>query len=294
MATLPGEHDRPRLAFRVAYDGRRFHGFQRQPDVRTVEDTLFEALAEFDIGAGSAPAGYAAAGRTDAGVSALAQTVAFRGPSWLTPEPINNALPEDVHVWARARPDDRFHPRHDATERTYEYLLDVDGLSLRRARRAATSLAGTHDFHNLSGEREDTVRSITRARLEPTDHFLRLQVTAPGFLRAQVRRMASLIAAVGRGDRPVDVVDRVLAPEPLPGPDGIAPAPADRLVLTQVRYPAVRFRVDQTAARAAEAAFQALSLDTVGRGRTLGRIAGGIGAAAHRDQGVDPTDAPDS
>jgi acetyltransferase len=64
----------PKRAFRVAYDGRPFHGFQRQPDVPTVEDTLFDALRAADLLAADAnrPSGYAAAGRTDAGASAAA------------------------------------------------------------------------------------------------------------------------------------------------------------------------------------------------------------------------------
>ena len=59
-------------AFRVAYDGRPYSGFQRQPDVPTVEDTLLDALRALGVFEGSdVPPGYAAAGRTDAGVSAL-------------------------------------------------------------------------------------------------------------------------------------------------------------------------------------------------------------------------------
>ncbi|MFB6218385.1 MAG: tRNA pseudouridine(38-40) synthase TruA, partial [Halobacteriaceae archaeon] len=62
-------------AFRLAYDGRPFHGFQRQPDVPTVEGALLDALDALDIPfAGDTPSGYAAAGRTDRGVSAVAQT----------------------------------------------------------------------------------------------------------------------------------------------------------------------------------------------------------------------------
>ena len=68
-------------AYRIAYDGRPYYGFQRQPDVPTVEDDLFDALRALDAFSGEKPPSYAAAGRTDAGVSALAQTVALRPPT---------------------------------------------------------------------------------------------------------------------------------------------------------------------------------------------------------------------
>ena len=140
-------------AYRVAYDGRAFHGFQRQPDVPTVSDALLDALVSLDVIPASdgpsrpTPPGYAAAGRTDAGVSALAQTVAFDAPDWLTPRAFDARLPDAVHVWAASdtadtpdtadttdtadtadtpdtgdTPDD-FHATHDAHRRRYRYFL---------------------------------------------------------------------------------------------------------------------------------------------------------------------------
>ncbi|PSQ01729.1 tRNA pseudouridine(38-40) synthase TruA, partial [Halobacteriales archaeon QS_5_70_17] len=85
-------------AYRVAYDGTTFRGFQRQPDVPTVEGALFGALAALGVYDPDEhrPEGYAAAGRTDAGVSATAQTVALAAPDWLTPRALNAELPADV------------------------------------------------------------------------------------------------------------------------------------------------------------------------------------------------------
>ena len=97
-------------AYRIAYDGRPYHGFQRQPDVPTVEDAMLGALRDLDVLAGDAdtPPGYAAAGRTDAGVSALAQTVAFEAPDWLSPAAFNSELPESIRAWASADVDAEF------------------------------------------------------------------------------------------------------------------------------------------------------------------------------------------
>ena len=154
-------------AFRIAYDGRPYHGFQRQPDVQTVEDALLDALVELDVieevGAGTRPTppGYAAAGRTDAGVSATAQTVAFEGPAWLSPAALNGELPADVRAWAAADADDGFHATHHAAEREYTYFLsDPDGQA-ERARTAVAVLSGEHDFHNLTPDDEGTVRALS-------------------------------------------------------------------------------------------------------------------------------------
>ena len=98
-------------AFRIAYDGQPYRGFQRQPDVPTVEDALLGALRDLDVLPADAdtPPGSAAAGRTDAGVSALAQTVAFEAPDWLSPAAFNSELPESIRAWASADVDAEFH-----------------------------------------------------------------------------------------------------------------------------------------------------------------------------------------
>ena len=110
-------------AFRIAYDGREYYGFQRQPDVPTVENAIFDALDRLgvEIPAGGKPTDYAAAGRTDAGVSALAQTIAFDAPTWLTPRALNAELPADIRAWASAEPPSDFHATHHATQREYTY-----------------------------------------------------------------------------------------------------------------------------------------------------------------------------
>ena len=79
-------------AFRLAYDGRHFHGFQRQLHVPTIETSLFQSLANLGL-CNDVPIDYSAAGRTDSGVSAIAQTVSFDAPSWCTPSVINSKLP---------------------------------------------------------------------------------------------------------------------------------------------------------------------------------------------------------
>ncbi|AGB38240.1 tRNA pseudouridine(38-40) synthase TruA [Natronococcus occultus] len=284
----------PMRAYRIAYDGSDYRGFQRQPqpDVPTVEDVLFDALRAHGVLEPDAdkPTGYAAAGRTDAGVSALSQTIAFEAPDWLAPRAFNGELPADVRAWAVADAPADFHATHHASRREYTYHLhappahpaeDVDDpeatatssrVDDERFHAACDALSDAHDFHNLTPDNHNTERSPT---LEATrdGNYLVVTVTADGFARELVRRLVSLARAVGAGERTRADLERALAPEPLPGHEGIAPAPPEPLVLTDVDYPGLEFTVDETAAASARTVFDARRVER----RTGARVAGELG-----------------
>ncbi|WP_435067558.1 tRNA pseudouridine(38-40) synthase TruA [Haloplanus sp. C73] len=262
-------------AFRLAYDGRPYAGFQRQPDVPTVEDTLLDALRELDVLDGDLPPGYAAAGRTDAGVSALAQTVAFEAPDWLTPAALNGTLPGAVRAWASADVGDDFHATHDASERTYRYHLHAPTLDDDRVRAALDRLAGDHDFHNLTTDDEGTVRRLETDCARDGD-FLVLTLAAGGFARHLVRRVVALVRAVGSGASDIDRLDRVLGPESLDGPEGVGTAPATPLVLADVTYPGVEFETDPDAAASARGAFEERRIDGLVTARVAGDVVDGV------------------
>ncbi|WP_129112781.1 tRNA pseudouridine(38-40) synthase TruA [Halegenticoccus tardaugens] len=245
-----------RRAFRVAYDGRPFHGFQRQPDVPTVEDALFDALRDLGVLAADAPkpAGYAAAGRTDAGVSAVAQTVALDCPDWCSPRALNSRLPASVRAWASADVAADFHATHDAVRRAYAYFLYAPAVDDGRARDALAALCGEHDFHNLTPDDRNTVRDLAGS-IERDGDFLVVRVASDGFARELVRRIVSVVHAVAAGEADRSTIDRVLGPDALDGPAGVAPAPPTPLVLTGVEYPGVEFVADRDAAESAREAF---------------------------------------
>ena len=265
-------------AFRVAYDGRPFHGFQRQPDVSTVEDAIFDALHELDVfdTDDGTPPNYAAAGRTDAGVSAVAQTVAFESPGWLTPAALNSELPAAVRAWADADASADFHATHDATERAYAYYLHASEAATERAREALSAFSGEHDFHNLTPDDHGTVRTLD-GEVERDGEFLVIMLRASGFPRQLVRRVVTLVRDVATGTVPLSKIDRVLSPEPLSGPEGIGPAPAAPLVLTGVKYPALDFRVDEDAAANARNVFGMVRVEAVTAARVAGDIENRLG-----------------
>jgi tRNA pseudouridine38-40 synthase len=241
-------------AFRVAYDGTDYRGYQRQPHGDTVEDTLLAALRRLGVCEG-VPEGWASSGRTDAGVSAIAQTVAFAAPDWLTPAAFNGELPPEIRAWASAEAPADFHATHHATRRAYEYHLHAPDLDDGVARRACETLSGTHDFHNLSPDSWGTERDLD-ASCERDGAFLVCRFESDGFPREFVRRAVALVALVAAGDQPFSYLERALSEEVLEGKTGFAPAAPEPLLLTRVEYPTLDFEVDDRAAASAWAAFE--------------------------------------
>ncbi|MFC4408126.1 tRNA pseudouridine(38-40) synthase TruA [Haloarchaeobius iranensis] len=269
----------PRRAFRVAYDGRPFHGFQRQPSVPTVEGALFDALRELGVLADDAPKppGYAAAGRTDAGVFGLGQTVAFDAPEWLTPRAFNGELPATVRTWAHADAPADFHATHDAASRAYEYHLYAPDADLGLARAAVDRLRGTHDFRDLSAVSSgNTARTLTAATVERDGEFLVLGVRGDGFLHELVRRLVSLVRSVAVGSVPVERVEGVLAPGTLPDHEIPPPAPSGGLVFVDAAYPGLAFAPDHRGAASVAEVFGDRAAKAATRGRLCRRVADGV------------------
>jgi tRNA pseudouridine38-40 synthase len=277
-----------RRSYRVAYDGTGYRGFQRQPDGDTVEDTLLDALCRLDVLAGppdpagasrETPPGWTAPVGPAGGGPAVAQTVAFDAPDWLTPRAFCGELPGDVRVHASADAPAEFHATHDARERSYEYHLHAPEADDDAVERACDRLSGEVDLHDLSADpRGDRTRRELSLSAERDGTYLRLRAAAGGFPREAVRRLASLIASVGAGERDLAFVDRVLDDEPLPGPDGVAAAPPEPLVLVDVDYD-LDFRIDHEAAATAWTVFERRRVERT----TDARVAERLRRGASRD-----------
>ncbi|WP_456482508.1 tRNA pseudouridine(38-40) synthase TruA [Methanopyrus sp.] len=223
-----------RVALRVAYDGSRYHGFQYQPDVPTIEGALRKAFSEL----GLELVGYAS--RTDAGAHARYQVVVVEGDSELArPDPINARLPDDIRVVARAEVDEGFDPRRDALRKEYRYFLGPlshPGAATRAARR----LEGRHDFSAFRREdgRDPTV-TVERCELvEVVPRVYVLRVVAPRFLWEMVRRMAGFVWEVGQGLRDEGDVEPLLSGEFEPSEKPRC-LPAEGLVLWYIEYDGV-------------------------------------------------------
>ena len=220
-----------RVGLKIAYDGREFHGFARQPDVRTVEGEIAFALAKAGMIADAGAANVRGASRTDAGVSAVGNVVAFDTHARL--DEITgrfNDAAKDVWAWAIADLPPGFDPRR-ARVRWYRYALagdhEVAGLT-----RTATAFVGTQDFAAFaSPDAGRTRRHIDSIDVTPDAGTVLVDVRAPSFLRGMVRRIVSALLAVERGDAAREDLAAALAAGR--GPD-FGLAPAEPLVLMDV------------------------------------------------------------
>jgi tRNA pseudouridine38-40 synthase len=223
----------------VEYDGTEFAGFQAQPKARTVQGELEAALARL-IGGTRQPV--QGAGRTDAGVHATGQVIAFTYAGRLSAEDLmgalNGLLPKDIAVRDVRRAPAGFHPRNAARYREYRYSiwdgprsplrertalqvrprLDVDAMA-----RAAVAFEGRHDFSAFGGADPQPVRTVHRVRVRRSGDLITIDVRADAFLRGMVRRMVAALLAVGRGTLPEGSIAGLLAGA-TPALDGAAAA----------------------------------------------------------------------
>jgi tRNA pseudouridine38-40 synthase len=220
-----------RYRARVEYDGTDFAGFQRQPGRRTVQGELEAALARL------APAGHVrveGAGRTDAGVHARGQVIAFDYHGRLTATSLERALvatlPSDIGLTGLRRTTSGFRPRYRARYREYRYLiwngprsplreryalgvrepLDVDAMA-----RAALIFVGRHDFSAFGGRDRQPVRTLHALRVVRRGRLITIQVVGDAFLRQMVRRIVAALIRVGRAAAdPADVAAALAGRQP--------------------------------------------------------------------------------
>ncbi len=240
-----------RYRARCEYDGTDLAGFQLQLNARTVQGELETALARLNRGERVVVDG---AGRTDAGVHATGQVIAFTYGGAVAERAlqraINSLLPPDVAIRDLRRAPDGFHPRFAARYREYRYTVWNGPRSPLRERtalgvrapldvaamaRAATAYVGRHDFSPFGGiTGRSTVRTVHMVRVRKDGRLVTIDVRANAFLRGQVRRMVAGLLEVGLGR--IDdtaLVAALIAAEPaLKG----AAAPAKGLCLRHVAF----------------------------------------------------------
>ncbi len=243
----------------IAYDGTDFHGWQFQPGMRTVQDTLQQIIRRVI----RQPMSLTGSGRTDAGVHARGQVANFETTCEIPCENLRRAissrLPKDVSVLRVDEVPIGFRATADAVSKLYRYSIHniagrpVDDMRQRyayhcwhpldesRMRLAARRLVGTHDFAAFASKgspRETTVRSVLRMEVHRRFDELFIDVEGTGFLYNQVRNMAGTLIEIGRGHWAPEFASEILAgcDRSKAGPT----APAHGLCLQWVRYDLTR------------------------------------------------------
>jgi tRNA pseudouridine38-40 synthase len=219
-----------KLAGLVEYEGTDFAGWAAQPERRTVEGVLTEALSTVV----RQPVKMSVAGRTDAGVHASGQVVSFRADTELRPALISYKttaiLPKDVALRRCIAVPDEFDARRDARSRTYEYRLVNDEirsplqrhhagyapqkLDLDLLSATARLVEGTHDFRAFTPQKSYHVRFervVTDSRWTKDHDLLRYRITADSFLYGMVRTLVGTMLEVAGGKRDLTEFDRLLS-----------------------------------------------------------------------------------
>jgi tRNA pseudouridine38-40 synthase len=248
---------RRRIRITLSYDGTEYHGWQVQPGLPTIQGTLEAVLEEIE---GAVVTVYAS-GRTDTGVHALAQVAAFDFANPIPAENLvramNRLLPRAIRILAAAETSPEFHPRFQATAKTYEYRIFRGEICppferlyvyhhpypLDEARMIETArlVEGEHDFTAFAAVDEkdalglSKVRRIYSSRLERTGDRLVYRVRGSGFLKHMVRNLVGVLLEVGKGNLTPEGFQARLQPRcPIaPGPS----APSRGLFLVSVEYP---------------------------------------------------------
>jgi tRNA pseudouridine38-40 synthase len=248
---------RRRIRITVCYDGTGYHGWQVQPGLPTIQGAIEAAVSEIE----GAPVTVEASGRTDAGVHALAQVAAF---TLTNPIPVENLrkamnrlLPRDIRVTGVQEAASEFHPRFDATAKTYEYRILRAEICPPFDRRYvyhhpypldeatildfARLLEGEHDFTAFASSDEkdelgySKVRGIFLSTAQRRGDLLIYRVRGSGFLKHMVRNIVGVLLEAGKGNLgPAGIEARLMPGCRIPaGPS----APARGLFLVGVEYP---------------------------------------------------------
>ncbi len=220
-----------RLLLTLQYLGTRYGGWQLQTNAPSVQEVVEKQLARMF----NAPVRLHGAGRTDSGVHALAQRAHIDAPVDIPLRGfllgINNMLPDDVRVTRVESVADDFHARFDAKSKSYTYRIwntefaDVfhvethahvaQRLDENVMAEAAHALLGTHDFKAFTvaePEVSSTIRTVAHVSVQRDGDVVTIDITADGFLRYMVRRIAGSLIEIGRGKLDGEAVRRSLEP----------------------------------------------------------------------------------
>jgi tRNA pseudouridine38-40 synthase len=205
-----------RYRARVEYDGTDFSGFQAQPVGRTVQGELEAALARLGGGERIRIEG---AGRTDAGVHASGQVIAFTWSGRMSATQLGRALgallPADIAIGPLRRVEPGFRPRRDALRREYRYTIWNgprsplreryalglrDPLDVESMAQAAQRLVGRHDLSAFGGAHRQPIRTVHAVRVRRRGRRITIDVVGDAFLRQMVRSIVAALVLVGRGE----------------------------------------------------------------------------------------------
>lgn len=212
----------------LEYDGTNYSGWQVQKNARSIQGTLM-TVAQKLLGATVDIQG---AGRTDAGVHALAQVAHLESPKKINPDMLriglNDNLPASINILHVENAPPRFHARHHAVSRSYLYLIAKrrtafgkryvwwikDELDLKKMKQAVNLFAGFHDFASFADKRRDKEAStkvdIENIQLKEFHNIIALRIVGSHFLWKMVRRIVGMTCEASRGKFAIPQIQQML------------------------------------------------------------------------------------
>lgn len=214
-----------RIAIKIAYNGKNFHGYARQPNLNTVEGELIKALVKYEFIENTKQSIFRSASRTDKDVSAFCNVIAFN-TSMSKKQIMENLSNEfsDIIIYGIAEVKSDFNPRY-AKMRQYRYYLSSYNLDIENMINTLSYFTGEHNFSNFAKLEhfKNPVRTIDNIVFSLEKDFLIIDFYASTFLWHQIRRIISALEKVGCGklereqilaalNNPNDKVDFGLSP----------------------------------------------------------------------------------
>lgn len=237
----------------LEYEGTNYHGWQFQPNARTIQGEIQDALKKLT----QVEHKVIGSSRTDAGVHASAQVANFKTESKLSLKEfqrgLNALLPEDIVVLECKSVDPTFHARRHALRRKYRYTIlnrpypsalmrnlsyfFPDVLQFESMEKAIKYLLGTHDFSSFrksGSDRLSPVCTVLNVGLKREDDLITFEIEADSFLRGMVRAIIGTLLKIGTGSLEVEDIKRIIGARDrsAAGPS----VPAHGLCLVEVKY----------------------------------------------------------
>jgi tRNA pseudouridine38-40 synthase len=225
-----------RVIIKFAYNGKKFHGYARQPNLKTVEGELIRALVKHEIIKDTKESYFRSASRTDKAVSALGNAVAFN-----TNNPKKNILQNltdefsSILLYGIKKVKPEFNPRH-AIFRQYRYYLPLTNLDIEKIVPALNCFTGEHNFSNFAKleSHRNPIRTIDNILFTQENNILIIDFFAQTFLWHQIRRILSALIKVGSGKLENEEITKALNYPDKKVDFGLAPA--EPLILKDVVY----------------------------------------------------------
>ena len=241
-----------RVALKFAYDGRLFHGYARQPNVETVEARIIHSLKQTGyITPHPKESIFRSASRTDKGVSALGNVIAFnteKNVDYLIDE-INDSL-HHIVFYGKKRVEDSFYPRH-ASQRIYHYYVNKDDIDIEILQLIVPLFIGSFNFSNFARVEsyKNPVRSIDNINIIDFESFFILEFCAQTYLWHQIRRIVSAILKVKKQKNTKQEIMYALTHPEKQYDFGVASP--EQLILNDIIYP-FSFQIDENGLRKKE------------------------------------------